>query len=635
VNASAQETVYGGRYLRVDLSSGHIWLEQLDPQTHRQYLGGTCYGAKVLYDEVPPKVAWSDPDNRLIVASGPLGGTRVGGSGTVSVVTKGSLTNGAASCQGNGFLGAYLRSNSYDGVVIQGAAKDLTYLYLHDGQAELRDAGHLAGVNTWDMIDRVAEELGVKDSQLGMFGIGPAGENLVRFAAVIGDRGHAAGHNGTGAVMGAKRLKAIVAQRAQSPVPIHDRQALTEVANTLLRRIAENPASQNGVYRWGTLRGVARNARGGTGVLPVKNYTTSIYNISPEELEKWDGPYLQEQYTHKRHNCWACRFHHCSLFAIKDGPYAGFVGEEPEYEQFAAFGPQIGNTNVEAAIVMANECDRLGLENNELGWVLGLVMECYEKGILSREQLDGLDMRWGNVEAVRLLMRKIAHREGVGNVLAEGVKRAAEAIGGEALNFGVYTMKGNSPRDHDHRYRWMELFDTATSNTGTMETGQVVEMPLDALRAIGLDGVPNGFSSSEVSTFNGVTKGAMMFEDSLGVCRFNTRIDMLYLPQAVNAVTGYDMDPMEALRVGQRAVNLLRAFNLRHGIGPELDAPSRRYGSTPLDGPAAGVGISLHWPSMLANYYQILGWNEQGIPKRETLEALGIGYVADDLQLDT
>ena len=622
---------YGGRFLRVDLTSGRIWSEQLDEETYRKYLGGSGYGARILYDEVPPGVEWSDPENRLVVASGPLGGTRVNGSGTVSVITKGPLTNGAATSQANGFLGAYMRLNGFDGVVIQGAARSLKYLYIHDGEAELREADHLTGVDTWDLTDLLAEELGEEERRISAFGIGPAGENLVRFAAFAGDRGHVAGHNGTGAVMGSKRLKAIVARRARGPVSVYDRQTLSDVAGVLFNRIAEDPAAQEGVYRWGTLRGVARNVRGGTGVLPVKNYTTSIYNISPNEVDRWDGPYLQEHYVSGPHNCWACRFQHCTLFEITEGPYKGFVGEEPEYEQFAAFGPVIGNTDVEAAIVLANECDRLGFENNEMGWLLGLVMECYEKGVLSQGQLDGLDMTWGNVESVRTLMRKIAHREGVGDMLAEGVMRAARAIGEEAQNFAIHTMKGNTPRGHDHRSRWTEMFDTATSNTGTMETGGMMLMPLDALRAIGVEGTPDTFSGLEVSTFNAKTKGAMLFEDSLGVCRFNTRTDMLHLPKAVNAATGWDMDPLEALGVGRRAVNLLRAFNIRHGIGPELDIPSMRYGSTPLDGPAAGVGIRSIWGEMLASYYGLLGWDERGVPKRRTLEALGIGHVADDL----
>ena len=175
------------------------------------------------------------------------------------------------------------------------------------------------------------------------------------------------------------------------------------------------------------------------------------------------------------------------------------------------------------------------------------------------------------------------------------------------------------------------MFDTATSSTGTMETGPMANMPRDSLTAIGVEGPPNQFSGKEVSAFNARTKGAMLFEDSLGVCRFNTRTDVLHLTQAVNAATGWDMDVQEAMRVGLRATNLFRAFNIRHGVSPDLDAPSTRYGSMPLDGPAAGVSIQPVWGEMLADYYRLLGWDERGVPTRETLESLDLGHVADDL----
>ena len=629
--AAANAKARGGRYLRVDLSEGRIWTDQLDEDTYRACVGGTGYGTKVLYDEVGPGVGWSDPENRIIVASGPLGGTRVNGSGTVSVVTKGPMTNGAATSQANGFLGAFMRSNGFDGVVIQGASSRLCCLHIREGEAELRDADHLAGVDTWDMIDRIAEELGADERRLSVFGIGPAGESGVRFAGIIGDRGHVAGDNGTGAVMGSKGLKAIVAQRSQNLPAVHDSRALAEVARTLHDRIVEDPVAREGITRWGTLRAIAKEARAGGGFLPVKNYTTSVYNISDEEVEMWDGPYLQEHYVTGRHNCWACSCQHCTTFTIPRGRHKGFVGEEPEYEQFAAFGPAIGNTDVDEAIVLSNECDRLGFENNEMGWVLGLAMECTDKGILTREQLDGLDMTWGNVDAARALMGKMSRREGVGNLFAEGAMRAAEEIGDEAVEFAVHTKKGNTPRGHDHRSRWTEMFDTATSNTGTMETGPMGNMPKDALKAIGIDALPDAFSPEEVSTFTARTKGAMIFEDSLGVCRFTVRTDIPYLAEAVSAATGWSMGVDEAMRVGLRAVNRLRAFNIRHGIPPELDAPSMRYGSTPIDGPAAGVGVQPVWDRMLANYYRLMGWDERGVPRRETLEELGLGDVAGDL----
>ncbi|MBC7235959.1 MAG: hypothetical protein H5T69_08960, partial [Chloroflexi bacterium] len=584
----AEQSTPLGRYLRVNLTEGIFQEEQFPAETLRRYPGGTCLGVKVLYDEVSPQVSWSDPENRFIVASGPLGGTRVNGSGTVSVITVGALTGGPATCQANGFLGAFLRQNGYDGLIIQGAAPRLSYLYIHDGQAELRDATHLAGVDTWEMIDRFAEELALRPSQISVFGIGPAGENLVRFAAFVGDRGHVGGHNGTGAAMGAKRLKAIVIQRGR-PVSVADPEALARVADEIFQR--KNP---EGPYRWGTLRGVARGAEG-YGWLPIKNYTTNEWDITPEQLQTWDGPYIQEHYSPRRNSCWACRYTHCTLMTLPEGSkHAGFVGEEPEYEQFAAFGPVIDNKDAAEAFYLANRCDRLGFENNEMGWVIGFCMECYEKGILTKEQLDGLEMTWGNTEAVDALMDKIARREGIGDLLAEGVMRAAQKIGGEAVNCAIYTMKGNSPRGHDHRARWTELFDTSVSDTGTMEIGPMFNMPADSLAKLGVEHLPGEFNPQEIVEFAAKTAGAMLFEDSMGTCRFNTQTDIPYLVQAVNVATGWNLTIEDALKAGRRAMHLLRAFNIRRGITPELDRPGPRYSSTPVDGPAEGISIQPH-----------------------------------------
>ncbi|MDP2952011.1 MAG: aldehyde ferredoxin oxidoreductase C-terminal domain-containing protein, partial [Chloroflexota bacterium] len=257
-------------------------------------------------------------------------------------------------------------------------------------------------------------------------------------------------------------------------------------------------------------------------------------------------------------------------------------------------------------------------------------MECYEKGVLSKEQLGGLDMSWGNVEAVRKLMGMVAHRQGIGDILAEGVMRAAQEIGGEATKFAIHTAKGNTPRGHDHRARWSEMFDTSVSNTGTLETSGI--MRPESLKLLGLTPASDGFSWEEVSTHEAKTKGVMMFEDSLGVCRFNSRTDMMLLPEAVAASCGWeDFTPKEAVESGLRVVNILRAFNIRHGISPELDRPSFRYGSVPLDGPAAGTGVMPVWDKMLANYYSLMGWDTKGVPTRKTLKALGIEGLADDL----
>jgi len=299
------------------------------------------------------------------------------------------------------------------------------------------------------------------------------------------------------------------------------------------------------------------------------------------------------------------------------------VIDEPEYEQLAGWSSNIGNTDVSSAIILSYITDTLGLENNEASFTISWVMECYDKGILTKEHTDGLEMTWGNVETTKKMLEKISKREGFGNVLAEGIKLAAERIGAEAANLAVYTKKGNAPRCEDHRYRWYEMFDTCVSNTVTIEVH---------LAAFGMTELTGPDRPIEISTAVAKTKGWMSFEDSLVVCRFNTHSNLTPLAKAVSAATGWDFTPEEANTAGRRIVNLLRAFNIKHGITPDLEYPSPRYGSTPIDGPCKGKSIMTYWEQMLDNYYKLMGWDRKtGKPFPVTLKRLGLDDVVKDL----
>jgi len=611
---------YADKILRVDLSTGDIRSEELLETDAKKFIGGTGLGAKLLYEEVSPGVEWSDPDNCMIWATGPLGGTNVSGTGTFSVVFKGPMTNLAGATQASGFLGAFLKFSGFDAIVIQGAAPRWCYLYIHDGTAELRDAGHVLGKDTWETEELIAKELGIDERRVSIYSIGPAGEKLVRFAALVGDKGHVAAHNGLGAVMGSKLLKAVVVARGKSRVRVSDPERLSDLAKQLF----EHNATKFGggtIYKWGTGGGLGSIYA--SGMLPVQNYTTNIF----PEHEKVDGQYLRTHFEEKVKPCWACRVNHVRYMKVTEGPYTGFEGEEPEYEQIAAWGPQIGNTDAGAIVMLGNTVDRLGMDCNESGWLIGWLMECYDKGILAKDDLDGLEMSWGNVEAVKAMLHKIALREGCGDWLAEGVMQASRRVGGEAPNMGIYTLKGATPRCHDHRGRWYELLDTCLSNTSTIEAsfGSPPDLP-DKPK------LTDPFSPEQVSTVNAVTGGWRQFEDCLGICRFCSSDPVLTL-ECVNAATGWDMTVDEALEVGQRAINQLRVFNFRHGLDPALEAPSPRYSSTPVDGPAQGIGIAKHFDWMKRNYWEKMGWDkETGQPLPETLERLGLHHLIADLE---
>jgi aldehyde:ferredoxin oxidoreductase len=612
-----------GKLLRVDLTAGKVWSDTFSPREWREYLGGVGIGAKILYEEVPPAVQWDDPENRLVMATGPFAGLPVWGTGGLTVITRGALTNGATSTQANGFFGANLKYSGYDAIVFQGQAKEWVYLYIHNDTVELRDARHLLGKDTWETQDALHEETGFQGHQLSVYTSGIAGENKVRFAAIHGDYGHVASKNGVGAVMGAKKVKAVAIVRGGHALHVHDAKGLYAVADKIGYELRTD-ATTKGLYQLGTLPGV-RNL-GKLGVLPIKNYTTNEWpaDVDPD---KWEGPALRAGFDHRGHQCSSCGMHHCHQQVLAEGKHKGQIVDEPEYEGWSGAGWAIGCTDPQAVSWLNTQVDRACVDVNEFGWLVGWVMECYEKGYLTKEQLGGIEMKWGDAEAANQLLQMIIRREGFGDVLAEGVKRASEKVGGPAAECAIYTMKGASPRGHDHRGRWEEMLDTALGSTGTLESGMAI-----APQELGLPLRINPFDPEAVSRLVAGMLGRRHFEDSLGSCLFTTRTTLENLCQVLNAATGWDYTPQEAMRFGRRTACLLRAFNVRSGIGPELEKPSLRYGSTPHDGPAKGQDIMEHWESMVASWYERVGYDRKtGNPKPELLKSLGLEHVAKDV----
>ena len=473
------------------------------------------------------------------------------------------------------------------------------------------------------MGEAIRKELGREKGQTSVLGIGPAGENSVRFAGISVDNGHFAAHNGVGAVMGSKKLRAVVVDRGKATILLKNRGNFSEVAKEM-REAIKADRYYTEVSAHGTLNAIPILAR--VGALPIKNYTTNVVDIDKERFAKYCADYIEAHFEIKPNPCWACRAHHAVTMRFKDGPYKGQIFEEPDYESLASWSTLVGIEDLDETLMVAELVDRLGMDTNEAGWVIAWVMECCEKGILSKQDTDGLEMTWGNHEAVKAMLHRIAHRQGFGNVLAEGVMRAARHVGGEASNLAIHTQKGNTPRTHDHRAMWFEMLDTCVSNSSTLETHTQISREM-----VGLTQPLESFSPEDVASSVAKTKGPMEFEDSMVTCRFNTRAYVPLLCQAVNAATGWDLTLEEGMNVGRRAINLMRAFNLRHGISAELDAPSTRYGSTPVDGPVAGQSIIPHWGKMLANYYSLMGWDDKGKPLPETLKGLGLESIIPDL----
>ena len=603
---------YTGSLARIDLSAGCVRMESWSEAERREWLGGTGLGVKLLWDEVPAQIAWNHPDNRVAISGGPLSGTGFPGAGGYSMVSIGPMTGSAGCTQANGFLGAYLKRCGFDGLIIQGISPEWVYILVDEGKVELKSAARLLGLDTFETARALEKELGLKSSQLSTACIGPAGENLVRFACVSGDDGHVASKNGMGAVLGKKKLKAIAVKNGA----LRHAPAEPEVFQRVRSEAAAAALKEYGgmFHREGT--GCLIHIAHETGVLPVKNYQTNVY----PDYKGLDASYTRRVHGVKLETCFACPVKHCATVTIKEGPFKGLVAPEPEYEGIAALGsmPQIGDYG--SVVHLNTLADGLGLDVNECGWVIGLVLEGLQTGRLSPGDLGGLSTGWGDAKGVEAILRMTAARQGIGDILAEGVKRAAARLGGWALDSGIYVNDGSTPRGHDHRGRWAEMLDTCVSGTGTLEStfgGPGPEM-------FGWEPVSDMFDGGELGRANAKVNGWRLIEDCLMTCRFAVRNPDLIM-RGLNSVTGWGLSLEDLFTRGRRMVNLLRLIKLGRGHTAADESPSRRYGSTPVDGPAKGRAVAEQFEEMKRAYYAGMGWDpENGRPLDETLAELGI-----------
>lgn len=611
---------YAGKVLRVDLTGGRIKEERFNINVLKDFVGGTGIGAKVLYDEVPANADPFSPENRLIFSSGPLGGTAVPGSGTFAVITQSPLTGLSSAAHANGFFGARLKYAGYDAIIIQGQSAKWVYLDVTDKGVELRDAERLLGKDTWETEEILRAEHGQAGMDVGLSVacIGIAGENMVRFAAVCSDFGHVASSGGAGAVMGSKRLKAITVSGSKG-VPIFEKDAGKVLSHIKewIKGALESPFGK-AVSTLGTAGFFS--AAENLGWLPVKNLTSNTFPLHTQ----FNGDYLRKTFKTRPRACHACPFAHCLMMEVTTGPYKGLIAEEPEYEGLAAWGSNVGILDPGTAVKINNINDRLGMDLKEATFCLSLAMECYEKGILSKDDLDGLDLSWGNAEAVMELLEMTAQRRAFGDILAEGVMRAAQKIGKGALDLAVYVKKGFAPHVHDPRGRWGILFAQAMSNMGSIEA---TSLEIIAAPDLGFPQPIPLFSHELLPKAQSKAGPKRQFEDCLGVCMFLCQGPMQTILDTLNAITGLGFDKETALMVGERIINLLRLFNIRQGLTPDHDSISFRLGEAPKEGVAQGKSIGPFLEDMRKNYYKLMGWDElTGQPLPDTLKRLGLNW---------
>ncbi len=617
-----------GKRLTIDLSSGRTEVEQLPTPLLHAYLGGRGLNSRTLLDAVNPGTDPLGPENVLIVGVGPLNGTLAPGSGryTITALSPISVLGEDTPCFGDsnsgGFLAPELKCAGYDQVVIKARAESPVYLYIHDEHAEVRPADRAWGLDIPDATAAIRKEVGDLDVQVAC--IGPAGENLARTACVMTSLHRAAGKCGMGAVFGSKRLKAI-AVRGTGSVPVARPRALERLTREAMEALRNDGASQT--YAAQGTASLTRLGQNG-GRMGTKNYLQTQFDgwqaMTPEAIEKyWVAPKA----------CFGCPLHCSHYFKIPSGPYAGAQGEGPEYCTLTAFGSKCLNGNLESILQANVLCNRLGLDTHNTGATVAWAMECWERGILTSSDTDGLDLTWGNSQTVVELVRRIAHREGAfGGLLAEGAYRAARAVGRGAMACVPHS-KGLDPAATDARAAVAWGLGYAVSSRG----GDHLRALPTADTFFSKDEALVMFGSEEAVDPRGVKgKGRLVkwsedhraVLDAVGLCKFVFRTTLMY-PRWVtaffNAVTGLDWSEDELMRAGERIVNVERLFNLRQGLTRADDTLSARFLREPLpNGPMKGHMLDLE--PMLDEYYEARGWDvATGVPSKKKLAELGLG----------
>jgi aldehyde:ferredoxin oxidoreductase len=601
-----------GKILRIDLTSGKIAEEEYPDRYLEKYMGGDGLAARLIYDEVPPGIDALDPDSILVVSSGPLVGTTAQASCNISVAAKSPLTGFTIyNSHSNGNFARQLKFSGFDALVIKGRAEKPVFLWINDGHAEIRDAAFLWGMDTWET-EKVVKTV-LDQSKLSCMSIGPAGENLVLISGITNDSNHLAARGGLGAVMGSKKLKAI-AVFGNKEVPLADPERFSALAREWRETNVANPAAQ-AFHKFGTAVLVNGYVLGD---LPIKNWSQGT-------LDGWEnltGEKIMEKMFKRHTTCPSCTLAHTKLIELKGGAFSGEC-ELPEFEMLVAMGSNIGVTDPTVAAKGSELLDKYGLDGLGVSTVVGFAMECYEKGLLTKEDTGGLDLRFGNWEAAFEMIEKIAKREGLGDILADGPVRAADYIGKGSHRF-IMHVKGMPLVMHDYRSAFGGALQYAVGSAGPAHEGSP--------GGLELSGVLPRFSKEGKAAAVKTGQGYRCFINTLGVCVFGTiGIPLEKIAATTSAAVGLEIDEAEARRIALRAINLRRAFSIRHGLVPEDDTLPPKYTLDPVpDGGAAGKVVPVK--PMVYDYYKLMGWDvKTGKPFRRTLNDLGLEDVAADL----
>ena len=609
-------TGYTGKILRVDLTNDKVAVEPTKMEWAKQYIGGKGLGAKYLYEELKPGTDPLSPDNPLMIWTGPLVGTMVPLTSRYVVITKSPLTGTFLDTYAGGYFAPELKYAGFDGIIVKGKAAKPSYLWVNDGKAEIRDAKNVWGKDMFKTEELLRDEVGHKYARVA--GIGQAGEKLSRIAGVTSDITRNAGRGGAGAVFGSKNLKAVVAKGSLG-VEVPKIAEFMEMAKLMLwKDVVENP-DHSGLITDGTpiIVDMSQDA----GILPTNNWHKGQF----DGYQGIDSDALKTRVFVRKKACFSCGIACGSFAKVRDGLFKGSSTEGPEYETLGLAGSNCGVKNIEAIVKFAEDCDRFGLDTMSAGAAVGFAMDIYEKGIITKEDTGGLDLRFGNEEAYTKMPEMISMRTTkIGDLLAEGTLRAAKAIGKDTEKLVIHS-KGSEYPAYDPRGSIGMALAYATSDRGA-DHNRAWPVASDAYG----EGDPWSTEGKAATCHDEQImksyKWSMIFCDFYGVSDDN--MAMYY-----TAVTGLPADADWLKAVGVRVWNLGRAFNVREGFSRKDDTMPDRMSTEPLpSGKTEGKTVSREaFETMLNEYYALWGWDEQGRPTKKTLEDAGLSDIVGTL----
>ena len=640
---------YAGKILHVNLTTGDLTVETPPESFYRQYMGGSALNMHYILRDMKPGVDPLGPENMLCLSLGVTTGAAVSGQSRMTATAKSPLTGAIGDAQAGGFFPAEMKFAGFDAFIITGQSPTPVYLWVHDGEYELRDASHLWGKVTGEVDHILKAELG--DDGIEIAQCGPAGENGVRYAAIMNMSNRANGRTGMGAVMGSKKLKAVVVRgkNGKRAYAVADKGALNELARKGAKALPTSDAA--GLAKYGTAE--TTGVQQAVGMLPSFNFTSGVFP-GWEKIDGitmydtiLDGAETDEQDRKGRDTCYSCTVRCKRVVRIDEGPYKvdPYYGG-PEYETTSTFGNYCGIDDL-AAVAYANQlCNMYGMDTISCGATIAWAMECWANGKLTAADTGGLELTYGNAAAMVTMTEQIASGEGFGKILALGSAQAAQVIGRGTEEYLITSKGQEAPAHMPQMKRSLSLIyavnpfgaDHQSSEHDPCYEGQAVAYP-KRLGDIGLSKPqPVRSLGPKKVEFARVTQYSYSALDSVNVCQFVygpawQLYDMEDLQQMVNAVTGWDVTIGELQEVGERRLNMLRAFNAREGIDRRQDKlPEKMFKKALIGGPSDGIKVDkAEWEAALDEYYRQNDWDENGVPSRAKLTALGLGWVADQL----